>query len=484
MMRISRFGLSAVACLSAAAGADVVTDWNEVCLETIRAEGGPPCPISRMTAMVHAAMYDAVNSVDRTHQPYLTSVEVPSSTSREAAAAAAAHRVLVHLYPGRSAIYDAALADSLLPIPDGADKTRGIALGVEVADALIDARSDDGTQMEPPYVFGGEPGDYRPTYPDFTAPPFNPGWGSSAPWTMIDGRQFRPDGPAGFSEMTALLQSAEYAQELNEVKEIGALDSATRTPEQTLIGFFWANDVNGTSKPPGHLNSITRAVSEDLGLSLSANARLFAIINLALADAGLVAWDTKYNTDIDLWRPITAIRLADTDGNPATIADPDWEPLNPFSPPFPSWVSGHATFAAAHAAAMAYFFGTDEVSFTVASEDPFYRDLGGGPRSYDRFSDAADENAESRLYLGVHFRIDATAGNEAGTRLGRYVAANMLLPVCRADFDGSGALDFFDFLEFQNRIATGDLRTDLNADGAMDHVDFVAFMQEFAAGCP
>src|SRR5690606_18922384 len=231
------------------------------------------------------------------------------------------HRVMTHLFPQHAGLYDAALEDSLAAVPPGPGRTAGIALGVAVADALIEERATDGTQTEPPYVFGGKPGDYRPTWPDFTEPPYNPGWGSTMPWTMIDGKQFRPAGPAGYTQMEALLTSAEYTADFDEVKEIGALDSATRTHEQTLIAFFWANDVDGSTKPLGQLNLITRAVSDQRGLSLSENARLFALINLAMADAGLVAWDAKYNTDIDLWRPITAIREADTDGNPLTLAD-------------------------------------------------------------------------------------------------------------------------------------------------------------------
>lgn len=466
------------------AAADVITDWNEVYIDTIRDEGGNPCPISRAGAMLHAAMYDAVNSIERTHEPYLTLADAPAGASREAAAAAAGHRVMTHLYPARTSVYDAALEASLAAVPPGPGRDAGVALGLAVADALIEERATDGTQTEPPYEFGSDPGHYRPTWPDFTEPPYNPGWGSTEPWTMIDGKQFRPLGPAGHTEMAALLASPEYTADFDEVKEIGALDSATRTHEQTLIAFFWANDVDGSTKPLGQLNLITRAVSDDRGLSMSDNARLFALINLAIADAGLVAWDAKYNTDIDLWRPITAVREADTDGNPATLADPEWEPLNPFSPSFPSWVSGHSTFGAAHAAAMAYFFGTDDIAFEAESEDPFYRDLGGGPRQFSSFSEAAIENSLSRVYLGVHYRMDCEQGNEAGEAVGRYVASRMLLPVCRADLDENGSLDFFDFLKFQSMFMAGDLRVDLDGDGSVEMPDFMGFQAMFALGCP
>lgn len=466
------------------ASADVVLDWNDVYLDTVRAEGGPPCPVTRAGAMLHTAMYDAINSIERTHEPYLTLMEAPAGTSREAAAAAAGHRVMTHLYPSRSAIYDAALDESLGAIPAGPGRDAGVALGVAVADRIIDERADDGTQADPPYVYESGPGHYQPTYPDFTSPPYNPGWGGSRPWTMIAGKHFRPDGPEGYVEMSALLTSAEYAEAFNEVKDLGARQSATRTPEQTMIAFFWANDLDGTTKPPGQYNTITATLARQQGLSLSEKARLFALTSLAMADAGLAAWDAKYNTDIDLWRPITAVREADSDGNPATVGDPGWLPLKPFNPPFPAWVSGHSTFSAAHATAMMYFFGTDEMSFEVESEDIFYIALGGGPRQYDSFWEAAMECSLSRVYLGVHFRFDCLQGTELGEKVGRYVATQMLMPVCRADLDGNGELDIADFVKFQMMFAAGDMRVDFDGDGSLDFFDVLAYQNMFSGGCP
>ena len=461
--------------------ADVVVDWNNVLLDTIRATGGPPCPISRTTALVHAAVYDAVNSIDRRHEPYLDFVSAPVGVSADAAAAAAAHRVLTTLFPARTAIYDAALTASLAAVPNGANETAGVTLGRAAADALLSERATDGTQTDPPYVIGTNPGDWRPTFPDNTSPPFSPGWGNSVPWTMIAGDQFRPSGPLGIRKLSTLLSSRGYADQVNEVTAIGSRNSAVRTAEQTRIAFFWANDVNGTYKPPGHLNAITQVVSHDRGLSMIENARLFALINLAMGDAGVVAWDAKYNTNIDLWRPISAIRLAGTDGNSRTVADPAWLPLNSFSPPFPAYISGHATFSAAHAAVMEGFFGTDKVTFTITSEDPFYAGLGGGSRTYKKFSDAAWENAISRLYLGVHYRFDATDGNRAGTDLGKFVVRNTLRSISRADIDGNGLLTMPDMVAFLNAYISGQVAADIDANGVLNSLDVGQFVMLFAS---
>jgi hypothetical protein len=461
--------------------ADVVVNWNNVLLDTIRATGGPPCPISRTTVLVHAAIYDAVNSIDRRHEPYSGFVSAPVGVSADAAAASAAHRVLTKLFPARSATYNAALTASLAAVPNGANKTAGVTLGRKVADALLNDRANDGTQNEPPYVIGTSPGDWRPTFPDNTGPPFSPGWGNSVPWTMIAGDQFRPLGPLGFQNMRRFLSSRGYADQVNEVQAFGERNSTVRTAEQTRIAFFWANDVNGTYKPPGHLNAITQVVSHDRGLSMIENARLFALINLAMGDAGVVAWDAKYNTNIDLWRPITAIRLAGTDGNSRTTADPNWEPLNSFTPPFPAYISGHATFGAAHAAVMAGYFGTDKVKFTITSEDPFYAGLPSHPaRTFHKFSDAAWENALSRLYLGVHYRFDATDGNRCGTELGAYVVKNCLQSISRADIDGDGHLTIPDVVAFLNAYIAGQVAADIDSNGVLNSLDVGQFVMLLA----
>jgi membrane-associated phospholipid phosphatase len=432
---------------------DVVINWNNVYLENIRATGGPPCPIARAGAMMHVAIYDAVNSIERTHEPFHVALPASPTASREAAAAAAAHHVMKTLYPERIEAFDHELEHSLSEVADGPSKTEGINLGVAVAQAIMDLRADDGTASDPPYTIGSSPGEWRPTHPDFTSPPFNPGWGASVPWTMISGSMFRPGGPAGYTSIAELLASPDYAAQVNEVKELGARVSATRTEHETETAFFWANDRDGTYKPPGHLNHITQVVSEDRGLSLSENARLFALINVAMADAGLVAWDAKYRTDVDLWRPISAIREAGTDSNAATEADPDWEPLNPFTPPFPAYTSGHATFGAVHAAVMRGFFGTDNVTFRITSDD-----TPGVFRTYERFSDAARENGRSRIFLGVHFQFDADDGYSSGTLLGEYIVQNHLRPLAgfiRGDANASGDINISDPIWILNSLFSG-----------------------------
>lgn len=232
-----------------------------------------------------------------------------------------------------------------------------------------------------------------------------------------------------------MLRSAEYAAQFNDVKTLGRCDAEAkgdRTPEQTEIAFFWANDVDGTYKPPGHLFDITRIVSEQRQLDVVENARLFALVALAMGDAAIVAWDAKYSTDLDLWRPETAIQMADMDGNGATKTDRSWKPLSigkdrkRFSPAFPAYVSGHATFGAAHAAIMRHYFGTDNVTFPATTEDPSAKDV---TRVFHSFTTAALENARSRIYLGVHFQWDGDHGFLSGTALAEHVFATCLRPL-------------------------------------------------------
>ncbi len=483
MQPIRSFLLAAATALALAAPvrADEVTHWNNVWLNTIRLVGGPPCPIGRAGGMIQGAIYDAVNSIDRTRRPYLGFLAANARSSKEAAIAAAAHGVLVHLFPAQQAIFDAELATRLALIANGSAKTLGIAVGEAAAAQMISARKDDGSDLPDNYVIGGNPGDWRPTYPDFTPRPFSPRWGDTVPFCMKRGDDFRRH-PLGFRNVGALLRSQGYADHFDDVKSLGSRHSTTRTAEQTRIAFFWANDVNGTYKPPGHLFYITQVISADHRLSLEANARLFALVGLAMADAGVAAWDTKYKTAIDLWRPITAIREAGSDGNPSTQPDPNWEPLNSFSPPFPAYTSGHATFGAAQAGVLAEFFGTDRITFTIDSEDPFYNALPiHGPRTFHRLSDAAIENGLSRIYLGVHFRFDATDGNAAGFALGHDVGKRFLRPREPADFDGDGRVGPPDLFGFISAYFATDPRADFNRDGFVTRGDLFGFLLAYSS---
>jgi membrane-associated phospholipid phosphatase len=414
---------------------DAVTRWNDVLLDVVRQVGGPPGPIGRGGAMMHGAIYDAVNSIVPTHEPYLIQVPATSTASIDAACAHAAHDTLAAAFPSTTINLSKALNDALKAIPPGtppAHVAAGKAIGKAAALAMIRERTDDGADVNLPYVPGSKPGDWRPTGSGDAA---SPNWPGVKPFCMASGSQFRPPRPAGYQSKTQLLRSAEYAAQVNEVRRLGKRNSPDRTAEQTRIAVFWANDADGTYKPPGQLFEITKIVSAQRGLDIVENARLFALVALAMGDAALVAWDAKYATDLDLWRPVTAIREADTDGNPATTKDAGWEPLgtdpvtgNATTPPFPAYISGHATFGAAHAGVMRLYFGTDNVTFTATTEDP-HPQAQGVTRTFNSFTEAARENARSRIYLGVHFQFDGDHGFISGTALAEHVMATRLRPL-------------------------------------------------------
>jgi PAP2 superfamily len=410
---------------------DAILNWDRVLLEVIRQVGGAPTVIARGAAMMHGAVYDAVNSVLGTHEPYLIRVPVTGPVALPVAVAHAAHDTLAAAFPRTSVDLLAELEKSLAEVGDdhsGAAVAAGRLVGRRAAEAMILARRDDGADDNTPYVAGTEPGDWRPTG---SGPAVTPNWLRVRPFALERGDQFRPPRPAGFTSITELLRSAEYAAQVNEVRVLGEAGSTVRTAEETEIALFWANDVDGTYKPPGQLLDITRVVSRDRGLDEGQNARLFALVSLALADAALAAWDAKFGTDLDLWRPESAIQLADTDGNGATKSDKKWQPLSAdragkhFSPAFPAYVSGHATLAGAHAAVMRAYFGTDNVLFTAGTEDPHAQ---GVTRRFASFTQAALEDARSRVYLGVHFQWDADHGFLSGTAVGDFVAATLLRP--------------------------------------------------------
>jgi hypothetical protein len=412
---------------------DIVTTWNSVYLEAIRKTGGAPCPIARAGAMVHGAMYDAINAINPTAQPYLPGLPTPDpGTSPEAAGIYAAHTVLSSIYPALASFFDMELKTSVKnlsdrPVPvSSADISKGQLFGQTVGNLMIQARTGDGSAAKMMYQPGNEPGDWRPTG---SGNAVTPEWPKVTPFAMTSGSQFRPPFPGGYANKQELLQSAEYTAQFNDVKRLGSANSTARSLDQRQIAFFWANDLDGTYKPPGQLFRLTQIVANQRNLNLEAKARLFALVALTLADAGIVAWDAKYSTDIDLWRPESAIRLADTDDNLLTQQDPAWEPLSVdragkrFSPPFPAYVSGHATFGAAHAGIMRNFFGTDNVTFELDTDDP---SVSGVKRTFNSFSSAALENGRSRIYLGVHFQWDADHGYISGTNLANFVYANQL----------------------------------------------------------
>lgn len=385
---------------------DVVLGWNETLLAAIRTASTAPPIASRAMAIVHISIYDAANAIDRTGAPYGVDLLASPLASKDAAVASAAHRALSALFPTQVATFDAALTASLAKVPDGFAEQAGVAVGIQAANAILALRADDGANAVVGYTPLTGPGKWQPTPPAF-ASALLPQWPDVKPFAMTSGSQFSPNAiPA--------LTSTEYAAAFNEVKSLGAIDSATRTADQTNIAKFWANGA-GTSTPPGHLNRLASIVATQRNLSVTENARLFALLNVALADAAIVAWDAKYDTSF--WRPITGIHAGDTDGNAATTADTGWTPLLT-TPPFPSYVSGHASFSGAAAAVLQSYFGTDSINVVLPSEDATV-----SSRAFTSFTQAAQESADSRLYGGIHWRFDNEDGLAAGKQLGEYVAA-------------------------------------------------------------
>jgi hypothetical protein len=389
--------------IAISASADVVTDWNNAALDAIRADRTAPPIASRSLAIVHVAIYDAVNGIARTHQPYLVPSAVSNSASRVAAATAAAHQTLVSLFPNHTSTFDALHAAILAGIPNGPQKTNGITWGEFVGTQILAARANDGSNaiVQPPG--GSGPGVWIPTPPAFL-PYLLPQWGFVAPFGMSSSSQFRPPGPPS-------LDSQQYAADYEEVKQLGAAVGSTRTEDQTEIALFWA-DGAGTETPPGHWNSIAQIIGAARGTTLEENARLFALLNIAMADAAICSWDAKYT--YHFWRPVTAIAFAEPQLNWMSFI---------VTPPFPDYTSGHSTFSAAAATVLPLFFGTEDLPFTTGSDF-----LPGVFRSFSTCLDAAEEAALSRIYGGIHFRSASEDGLQAGVSIGQWTATHYLLP--------------------------------------------------------
>ena len=401
----------AVVCLSAARlCADVVIDWNNVMYDSVRTNSMSPLPATRISAAMNTAMYDAINSIARTHRPYHVDVTAAPGASREVAAAQAAHRVLSALIPANQATFDAALTNSLSSVPDGPEKTAGITLGDTVSAAILALRANDGASAVVPYTPGSQPGQWQPT-PPANAAAAAPQWANVTPWAMTSPSQFRnPDGPPA-------LDSAEYTAAFNQVKEIGSATSTTRTQDQSNIAQFWAGPT-GTATPPGHWNKIAQTVAQSQGTTLEENARLFALLSISQADALISSWDNKYH--YNHWRPVTAIREAATDGNPATEADASWSSFIT-TPNHPSYSAAHGTLSGASGALLADFFGTDNITFTSSTEGFAVPD-----RTYTSFSQASTEASNSRLYGGIHWSFDNEDGLAGGQSLGHHIYATQL----------------------------------------------------------
>ncbi|MBP7667342.1 MAG: phosphatase PAP2 family protein, partial [Burkholderiaceae bacterium] len=389
--------------------ADAVLDWTLTALNSIQRDVSEPTVATRILAIQGLAVYDTLAAIQGT-PAFLVQRTDGAGADAQAAAAQAAYTVLHHFFPGQRSALDTALQTSLAAVANGDAKTAGIALGRSIALSVIAIRANDGADMMTMTDEGGNAlGQWRPTGPMYAVAE-EPGWGSVTPFALSSGDQFRAPPPPA-------LDSAEYAAAVAEVARLGSASSTSRSTDQTEQAHFWA-DGKGSYTPPGHWVQIATQIAQSQGNSLSANARMMAQLTVALADAAIACWDTKYA--YDYWRPVTAIQLADQDGNAATNVDANWTPLL-ITPSHPSYVSGHSTFSAAGAGILASIFG-DNVSFTTSSPT-----LLGVTRSYTSFSQASAEAGLSRIYGGIHYGFDNAQGNTIGSQVAAAVLARFAL---------------------------------------------------------
>jgi len=374
----------------------------------------PPFVEARIYAMVFVAMHDALNTIHPEYARYALNAPVQCQASPNAAIAQAAHDVLVSLLPPQQAYADSLLSASLGAIPNCQAKSKGIDIGKASAAAMIAKRQNDGAataQFDIPQ--GTLPGQYRST-PPFDGPPFNgfmatPGWGNITPFSLNSGTAFRPQPPYA-------INSPEYTKDFNEIKSLGSSTSITRNTDQTQIALFWLENA------PLGWNRIARKLSIKRNLDAWEMTRLFALLQITEADANIAALNAKYF--YKYWRPITAVRLGNADGNPNTQGDPSWDVLAPPTPPIPDYPSNHAVNGGAASALIAGFFHQDQIAFTTTSSS-----LPNVIRSFASLSQAANENALSRIYVGYHFRHAITEGNKQGEKIGLYVFQHSLRPL-------------------------------------------------------
>jgi hypothetical protein len=401
----------------AVARADAVTQWNINAAAAIYA-AGPTAHASTLSfAMVQGAVYDAVNGIEGGYQPYLVKPAANPWDSKDAAVAAAAYRVLVAVVPPSQTAALATLATqynaALASVPDGPAKAGGLAAGEAAAAAMLAARANDGRNPTTPFpfVFGSTPGVWRVSLP-LTAPEPAAWVGNVKPFLVPSAEMLRSDGPNA-------LTSRAYARDFNEVKSLGSFASTTRTADQTNAAIFWQ------SQPLALYGGVMRSLSARFGLTTAENARLFAMVTLAGADGAIGCWNDKYYWNF--WRPLDAIRLAATDGNRATEADPNWRPLfDPetatvpalATPNFPDHPSGHGCISSAILNTMRAFFGTDEIGFDVVSSR--FPGTPAQTRHFDSFSSALEEIVNARVWGGIHFRTADVQGAVIGKKVARW----------------------------------------------------------------
>jgi PAP2 superfamily protein len=382
--------------------ADVVTDWNQTTTQALTAAAVGFARQTRATAIVHAAMFDAMNAIAQRYRCYSFCEQADPGASLIAAGAAAAYRVLSALVPSQQALLDSAYASSLASVSDPTARASGISIGNAAADSLLAQRATDGSTLTATYTPTLNPGVWRPTPPAF-APAASVAWANVTPFLLQSADQFLPDGPPQ-------LDSDDYTSDFIEIKSLGAINSATRTPDETEAALFWLENSNWT------WNLIARIVSAQRNADSVDNARLFALLNMAGADAIIAGFRAKYI--YGFWRPITAIREADTDGNPLTQADSLWLPLAP-TPAHPDYPSNHSLYSAAAARVLAKFFHGDHAEFSLTTSTVVPNNA---VRTYHSFSEAAEECGSSRVWLGYHFRTAVRDGLHEGNRIGKWAS--------------------------------------------------------------
>jgi PAP2 superfamily len=392
--------------LYGAVRADVIADWNEKAVNAGNTARVGNFPTARNIAMVHLAMFEALNSIEPRYTPYRARLSADPDASREAAAASAAHAVLVRVYPEQAPELDKALQASLSAVTDGSPKTHGVQIGQQSGAAILAERSNDGLDAPNTYRPFTVAGKYVPT-----VLPIGSSVVGVKPFSLKSGNQLRP--PAPYS-----LKSTQWVKDFNEVKRMGAKAGSGRTAEQTDIARFW--ELTG----PATYNPVVRQLSVAKGLDILDNARLFALFSMATADASIAIFDAKYT--YNFWRPVTAIRNADLDGNNATERDPTWEPMIA-TPMHPEYPCAHCISQGSAASVLEAFFGDAVPTFTMMSTT-----APGVTRKFSRLSDYVTEVVNARVYDGVHYRTSGEVGAAMGRKNGQYAVQNYLKPIAQA----------------------------------------------------